>query len=67
MFFPISPPSASISLTKCPFELPPICGLHGIFATASKLIENTNVFIPNLAAANPASHPAWPAPITAIS
>ena len=41
--------------------------LHGIFATASKLIENTNVFIPNLAAASPASHPACPAPITATS
>ena len=67
IFLPISPPSASISLTKCPFELPPIWGLQGIFATASKLIENTNVFIPSLAAANPASHPAWPAPITAIS
>ena len=67
IFFPISPPKQSISLTKCPFELPPICGLHGIFATVSKLIENNKVFIPILAAASAASHPACPAPITAIS
>ena len=67
IFFPISPPRQSISLTKCPFELPPIWGLQGIFATASKLIENTKVFIPILADANAASQPAWPAPITATS
>ena len=67
MFFPISPPRQSISLTKCPLELPPICGLHGIFATASRLIEKTKVFIPSLAAASAASHPACPAPITATS
>ena len=67
IFFPISPPNASISLTRWPFELPPICGLHGIFAIFSKLIENTNVFIPKRAAANAASHPACPAPTTATS
>ena len=67
IFFPISPPKASISLTKCPFELPPICGLQGIFATASKLNENIAVFIPSLAAASAASHPACPAPITTTS
>ena len=67
IFFPISPPRASISLTKCPLELPPICGLHGIFAIASKLIENISVFIPSLADASPASQPACPAPITATS
>ena len=67
VFFPISPPRQSISLTRCPFEDPPIWGLHGIFATHSKLIENIKVFIPNLAAASPASHPACPAPITATS
>ena len=67
MFLAISPPRQSISLTKCPLELPPMCGLHGIFATASKLIENNNVFLPILAVANAASHPACPAPITATS
>jgi len=67
IFFPISPPKASISLTKCPLELPPICGLHGILAIASKLIEKINVFIPNLAAASAASQPACPAPTTATS
>jgi len=67
MFFPISPPSASISLTKCPFDVPPILGLHGIFATHSKLIENNNVLWPFLLQASAASHPACPAPITATS
>ena len=38
-----------------------------MFATTSKLIENNNVFIPILAAANAASQPACPAPITAMS
>ena len=67
IFFPISPPKASISLTRCPFDDPPICGLHGILATHSRVIENINVLNPILAAANAASHPACPAPITAIS
>ncbi len=30
IFFPISPPRASSSLTRCPLELPPTFGLHGI-------------------------------------
>jgi len=67
IFFPISPPKASISLTKWPLELPPICGLHGIFAIFSKLIENINVFIPILEHASAASQPACPAPTTATS
>ena len=67
IFFPISPPSASISRTRCPFELPPIFGLHGIIAILSTLTVNTNVCIPNLAEASAASQPACPAPITTTS
>ena len=32
---PISPPIASISLTRCPFPIPPIAGLHDICAIVS--------------------------------
>ena len=67
IFLPISPPNASISLTRCPFDVPPILGLHGMFATHSKLIEKSNVLCPFLLQANAASHPACPAPITATS
>ena len=66
-FFAISPPNASISLTKCPFDVPPILGLHGIFASVSKLITKAAVFFPILAAASAASQPACPAPITTTS
>ena len=58
MFFPISPPSASISLTRCPLELPPTFGLQGISAMLPTLTVNTIVFNPSLAVANAASHPA---------
>ena len=37
MVFPIWPPRASISRTRCPLELPPIFGLHGIRAMLSTL------------------------------
>ena len=53
--------------TTIPLALPPIEGLQGIFATASKLIENISVFIPILAQASAASTPACPAPTTATS
>ena len=56
--FPISPPSASSSLTRCPLELPPIFGLHGIKAMESTLTVNITVFSPSLALASAASHPA---------
>ena len=55
---PICPPRASISLTSCPFALPPILGLHGIFAIVSSESTRTTVFIPRRAAASAASHPA---------
>ena len=67
IFIPISPPNASISLTKCPFAVPPILGLQGIIAIESKLIVHINVFNPNLAHAKAASHPACPAPTITIS
>ena len=67
IFTPISPPKASISLTRCPLAVPPILGLHGIIATESNVNVQTKVLHPILAAANPASQPAWPAPITTIS
>ena len=67
MFFPISPPSASISLTRCPFELPPILGLHGMSAILSTLTVKTIVSSPSLAHASAASQPACPAPTTTTS
>ena len=41
-----------------------MCGLHGILATASKLIENSSVLYPILAVAKAASHPACPVSYT---
>ena len=67
MFFPISPPSASSSRTRCPFEVPPIFGLHGIMAILSTLTVKTIVFRPSLAQARAASQPACPAPTTTMS
>lgn len=67
IFFPISPPSASNSLTRCPLELPPILGLQGISAMLSTLTVNIIVSIPSLALARAASHPAWPAPTITTS
>ena len=67
ILIPISPPSASTSLTKCPLAVPPMLGLHGINPIASRFIVHTNVFNPILAVANPASQPAWPAPTTTTS
>jgi len=55
---PISPPSASISLTKCPFAVPPTAGLHDIRPIAVISIVIRSVFIPILAAAKDASIPA---------
>ena len=67
MFLPISPPSASISRTKCPFEVPPTFGLHGIIAMLSILTVKQIVFKPSLALAKAASQPACPAPTTTTS
>src|SRR5258708_13551321 len=63
----ISPPSASISRTRCPFAVPPIAGLHGMCAIVS--IDNVQIATsrPMRAAAHAASTPACPAPMTIIS
>ena len=47
--------------------MPPIDGLHGKKAIASKDKVTTSVFIPNLALASAASQPACPAPTTTTS
>ena len=67
IFLPISPPRASISLTRCPLELPPILGLHGIMAMLSQLTVKQIVLSPSLAHARAASQPACPAPTTTTS
>ena len=67
MFFPISPPKASISRTTVPLAGPPTDGLHGMNATISRVIVSNNVLLPIRAAANAASQPAWPAPTTITS
>src|SRR5262249_38287142 len=64
---PITPPSASISRTRCPFAVPPIAGLQGMCAIVS--IDSVQIAMsrPMRAAAHAASTPACPAPITMIS
>src|ERR1700687_2262231 len=64
---PISPPSASISRTRCPFAVPPTAGLHGMCATVSGDSVQRPTRAPRRAAAYAASHPACPAPITITS
>src|SRR6185312_9110331 len=64
---PISPPSASISLIRCPLAGPPIEGLQGINATLSKFIVKSRVLCPMRAQARAASQPACPAPTTRTS
>ena len=56
--FPISPPSASISLTRCPFAVPPIDGLQGQLPTESIFIVKITVLQPSLDDASAASIPA---------
>ena len=67
MLRPISPPRASTSRARCPLAGPPMDGLHGISATWSSFMVRTRVSHPMRAAANAASQPAWPAPITITS
>src|SRR6185503_18141213 len=64
---PMIPPSASISRTRCPFAIPPIAGLHDICPTRSRFNVISPVSAPRRAAADAASQPAWPAPITITS
>src|SRR5699024_5990161 len=64
---PICPPNASISLTKCPFEVPPIDGLHASMAIDSRDVAKRAVLNPIRAATSPDSHPACPPPTTITS
>src|SRR5271170_2451544 len=64
---PITPPSASISRTRCPFAMPPIAGLQDICAIKSRFIVIIAVRTPMRAHARAASQPAWPAPTTTTS
>src|SRR5438874_624423 len=63
----IAPPSASISLTRCPLPTPPTAGLHDICASLSRSPVRSSVRRPRRAAASAASQPAWPAPTTMTS
>ena len=64
---PMKPPRASISRTICPLAIPPMAGLQLIWPILFISIVINNVFEPMLAAAQAASQPACPAPITITS
>ncbi len=64
---PITPPRASISLTRWPLAMPPTAGLQDIWAIKSRFIVTMAVLRPMRAHARAASHPAWPAPTTTTS
>src|ERR1035438_872516 len=64
---PITPPSASISRTRCPLAIPPMAGLHDICAIRSAFIVIMTVRRPMRAQARAASHPAWPPPTMTMS
>ena len=64
---PITPPSASISRTRCPLAMPPIAGLQDICAIRSMFIVTMAVRRPMRAQARAASQPACPAPTTITS
>src|SRR5689334_8921986 len=63
----IAPPNASTSLTKWPFPMPPIEGLHDIWPSVSMLCVSSRVLAPMRADASEASVPAWPPPTTITS
>ena len=67
MALPISPPSASTSRTRWPLPVPPMAGLQGISASASRLSVKSSVLWPMRASASAASQPACPAPTTTAS
>ena len=64
---PIWPPNASISLTICPLATPPTAGLHDMEAILAMSIVSSSVREPSRAAAEAASHPACPPPMTIMS
>ena len=49
--FPMRPPSASISRTRCPFAMPPMHGLQLICAMWSRFMVSIRVDAPSLAEA----------------
>jgi hypothetical protein len=63
----MTPPSASISLTRWPLPMPPMAGLQLIAPTVSTLWVSSRVRAPARADANAASVPAWPPPMTMTS
>ena len=67
VFFAISPPKASISLTTIPLAGPPIEGLHGASAMFFMLPVIRRVLLLSLADASAASQPACPPPTTIMS
>ena len=64
---PISPPSASSSKTRWLLASPPIEGLQGMRAIASRRLVTRRVLTPMRAAMRAASAPAWPPPTTMMS
>ena len=64
---PISPPSASISQTRCPFAVPPMLGLQARKPMLSRFNVSNKVFSPILDVASALSHPACPDPTTITS
>ena len=64
---PISPPSASISRTILPLEIPPIEGLQESRPILSNVCVTSRVEAPIRAAARAASMPACPPPTTITS
>ena len=64
---PISPPRASSSNTRWLLASPPIEGLQGMRAMASRRPVTRRVFTPMRAAMSAASAPAWPPPTTTMS
>ena len=64
---PICPPKASISLTICPLATPPTAGLHDMEAILAMSMVSNSVRDPRRAAAEAASQPACPPPMTIIS
>jgi hypothetical protein len=60
--FPITPSSASTSLTNVPFPTPPMDGLHDSSPVVVRLEVRSKVRAPEREEGVAASHLAWPAP-----
>ena len=67
MAMPISPPRASISRTIWPLASPPMAGLHDICAIRDGSSVTRATLAPRREAAQAASAPAWPPPMTTMS